>query len=57
MQKILVVQFHCDNCGKDFDVFGTNTEEEKENKYHCIYCGTKGSKVYVYNDFYAKKLK
>jgi predicted RNA-binding Zn-ribbon protein involved in translation (DUF1610 family) len=52
MNKVLVVKFHCDHCGNDFDVFGTTTDKEQENKYHCIHCGTKGKNLYSFDDYY-----
>lgn len=55
--KMLVVNFRCDNCNENFNVVGTDAIKENEHKYHCIYCGTKNQKVYSYDDFYVKRTK
>jgi transcription elongation factor Elf1 len=55
--KILMVCFHCDSCGKDFNVSDTIMEQEKNGEYHCIFCGAKGKKIYSYDDYFVKKVK
>lgn len=55
--KILVAKFHCDGCGEDFDIFGTDAEKEKDGTYFCVYCGKTGKQVYSYDDYYVRKVK
>lgn len=57
IKKLLAVSFHCDGCGEDFHVVGTEVIKEQEKAYFCIHCGAKGNKLYTYNDFYVTKDK
>lgn len=57
-EKMLLVSFHCDVCGKDTHVAGTEVDKERDGEYHCLHCGNKSTKsFYTFDDFYVKRVR
>jgi predicted RNA-binding Zn-ribbon protein involved in translation (DUF1610 family) len=55
-QKFLLVSFHCDKCGHDTHIAGTDVHKEKDGSYHCLHCGNNGKSFYPYDDYFVKKV-